>query len=94
MLLFLWKNSPHIQTTRTVKIAVLCFFASIGFVLSGYTIDKSLREAIYFNSLEGASFKETSISYVSKSIEKDKFALFIFSPSCPHCWNATENVKK
>lgn len=91
---FLWKKSPAIQTITGIKVAILCFFASIGFVLSGYTIDKSLREAIYFNSLEGSLFKETSINYVGKSIKKDKFALFVFSPSCPHCWNATENVKK
>lgn len=90
----LWKNSPQVQRITVTNIIVLCFFASIGFVLSGYTIDKSLREAIYFNSLEGASFKKTSINYVSKSIEKDKFVLFIFSPSCHHCWNATENIKK
>lgn len=36
---------------------------------------------------------QTALSIVGNFDESKRYLVFVFSPTCPHCWDATENVK-
>ncbi len=36
---------------------------------------------------------QTALSSVGTFEENKRYLVFVFSPTCPHCWDATENVK-
>ena len=36
---------------------------------------------------------QTALSTVGTFDEGKRYLVFVFSPTCPHCWDATENVK-
>lgn len=91
-LFIIFKNATSSQT-RSWQVAVISIFAAFSFALSGYTVDKSLSTALSINTLEGKKLQETSLSVLSSKVTAKRYACFIFSPSCPHCWNATENIK-
>ena len=91
--LFLILKSPAPPQSRNWKIVIISTFAAFSFALSGYTIDKSLSTALSINNLEGKKLDDTSLNEIANQVKADRYACFIFSPSCPHCWNATENIK-
>lgn len=80
------------RTNRIIQLLVFSASA-LSFSLSGYTIDNSLASLLVFNKLEGTSISETKLSNISTFTKNKNFTVFVYSPICEHCWNATANVK-
>jgi hypothetical protein len=91
--LFLLLKSQTFAQTRNWQVIVISVFAAFSFALSGYTVDKSLSTVLSINTLEGKKLNETSLGVISNKVKAKRYACFVFSPSCTHCWNATENIK-
>jgi hypothetical protein len=80
------------RTNRLMQLLVFTISA-ISFSLSGYTIDNSLVSTLAFNKLEGKSISDTKLSNIALFPKNRNFTIFVYSPICEHCWNATANVK-
>jgi uncharacterized membrane protein YphA (DoxX/SURF4 family) len=91
--LFLLKNNIKPTNNNIVKISIL-LISAISFSLSGYTINNSLVSVFTFNNLEGKSISESKLSKISLFTKNRNFTIFVYSPTCDHCWNATANVKE
>lgn len=91
--LFLLLKSEVSSQRYSWQVVIISVFAAFSFALSGYTVDKSLSTALSINTLEGKNLSETTLNVLSDKVKVKRYACFIFSPSCPHCWNATENIK-
>jgi len=73
---------------------ILGIIGALSFSLSGYTIQNSLTTTINLGNLVGQDINQTSLAHFTSKIKEEQYALFVFSPSCVHCWNSTENVKR
>lgn len=91
---FVWQNTKVSQSTNAWQKVLLMLFGSLSFSLSGYTVDNSLVTSFSFKTIEGKKLSETSLINLTHITPAKKYACFVFSPSCPHCWNVTENIKK
>lgn len=69
---------------------VLLFIGAISFAASGI----SSNEALYSpEPLLHKHIKETPISKYVQTNSDSTYLVFCMALACPHCWNATENVK-
>jgi uncharacterized membrane protein YphA (DoxX/SURF4 family) len=90
---YLLKGKIESRANKPIQLLVL-LVSAISFSLSGYTIDNSLVSTFTFNKLEGKSISETKLSNISMFSKDGNFTIFVYSPICDHCWNATANVKE
>ena len=58
----------------------------------GATNASSALEALN-DPLLNKNVSQTALSSVGTFEEGKRYLVFVFSPTCPHCWDATENVK-
>jgi len=65
--------------------------ACITFLLAGYSMATPI---INKNKIHKGDHLNTRLfRFFDKSVFTGRTVIFIFSPTCSHCWNATENVK-
>jgi hypothetical protein len=91
--IYLLKGKIESRANKPIQLLVL-LVSAISFSLSGYTIDNSLVSTFTFNNLEGKSISETKLSNITLFTKNRNFTIFVYSPTCDHCWNATANVKE
>ena len=86
-----WNKSEY-NVYRVWKVATILILGAFSFAMSGFTVDNSLAATINLKSLKGKNLSETGLRRLN--LEKGSYAVFVFSPSCSHCWNSTENIKQ
>lgn len=90
--IYLWRSLPKVKKTiSNYSWILLIAGSSIGFGLAGFTagIEIYNRDNIQI----GESIRNTFLVEFEDKLPNSTGYIFIFSPNCPHCWNATENVK-
>lgn len=70
---------------------LLAFCAIIVFTASGISLTNPFYKSDVSEELVGKNLSKTIFSNLN--LDKDKtYALFVFSPLCSHCWDATANM--
>jgi hypothetical protein len=60
---------------------------------AGNTANASSALEALNDPLLNKNVSQTALSSVGVFDENKRYLVFVFSPTCPHCWDATENVK-
>lgn len=85
-------NEKNITNKYNIYIFIIVLIAGI---INGYTSKKSIIQES--QSLKISKGNDTQNSILSKvinpSIYNKKVGIFIYSPTCKHCWNVTLNIK-
>lgn len=92
---WVWRSykNKNMETSSASRWTVYVIGA-LGFCLSGHTVSAPLlKEENLVSALKGKMLQETVLQPFVEKLPGKKNAIFIFSPTCSHCWNATENVK-
>ncbi len=89
---FIWMKSDYNGAYKVWKVAFVLISGAFSFAMTGFTVDNSLTTTINFRTLKGKNISETNLEGLG--LEKGEYAVFLFSPSCSHCWNSTENIKQ
>lgn len=89
---WIWKNSTWRQPSIPQwKIVIVLIFSCLGSGLAGLSTGIEL-----YNKHEikvGQKIEDTFLSQFKEKLSGKRSFAFIFSPTCSHCWNASENVK-
>lgn len=89
---WIWKfaknEEPAIQPWKKWVVSVA---GSLSFCLAGYTFNGPLYEKS--NIQTGEQVNITFLHYFSDEISEGRSLVFIFRPTCSHCWDAIENIK-
>ncbi|MDR2293437.1 MAG: DoxX family protein [Prevotellaceae bacterium] len=99
LLLYIVRNSDNSYRTMDKKeiAVVVCILCAVSFV-TGYTCTEHNNndDTQYITNGEYASKDvENSIFGELLTLSKDStYFVFVFSYSCPHCYNSVENLKK
>jgi uncharacterized membrane protein YphA (DoxX/SURF4 family) len=76
---------------RRWKIYALTIIGCIFFYIGGLTLVKPFINKNHIKP--GDNIHSSALRYYTSKNGAGMGLIFIFSPDCPHCWNATENVK-
>lgn len=94
MLLSLWlilKTKSDCGRIVVYKMYILVVLSCLGFGLAGLTTGVELYTK---HSLRvGQRVEETFLAQFKDKLSGERAFAFVFSPTCSHCWNASENVK-
>jgi uncharacterized membrane protein YphA (DoxX/SURF4 family) len=93
--LWIWFTfkEPDVQN-KNWKKWIVYVIGGISLCVSGYTLGKPLIKKVELLTInEGDQVNATVFKCYKDKISKDTCIIFIFSPECNHCWNATENIK-
>ncbi len=89
--IIIFRYSPKYETvTAKWKIITISTLTAFSLVLAGYTMAESLIVEAPF---ENQKIEDTPLSKYVKASPDSTYLVFVFSYNCPHCWDATENVK-
>ena len=89
---WLWKtSSEHVEGSFLWKKAAIVVVGGFCLALGGFTLAKPILNKN--NIEEGENINNTFLRFYGSSLSTGRNFVFVFSPNCPHCWNATENVK-
>lgn len=89
---WLLKSAGENESTIVVwKVWAVLLVGCLSFLVAGFTLAKPVIDKHNFH--QGDQLNTKLFQFLDKSIFTGKSVIFIFSPSCGHCWNATENVK-
>lgn len=80
-------NTTPIQKWKIVTIFCITILSSI---IAGFTINKPF---IIHEPFLNKPIQETPLANYITTSEDSTYLIFVFSYSCSHCWNATENIK-
>lgn len=81
------KNATPIQKWKTISIFCITILSSI---VAGFTLNEPL---ITNESFLTEPIQETPLASYIRTSKDSTYLIFVFSYSCSHCWNATENIK-
>ena len=83
----IWKYYPVSSNTKWVKarIAVVSIFA-----ITAFSISISDLASAYSNAkqIRGINIRNTFLPSIAKLPESEKYLIFVFLPTCPHCQKA------
>ncbi len=89
--IIIYKNAPPVnEKASTWKINMILVFASISLILSGFTMSEPIISSVPF---QNQNIENTALTKYVKTSKDSTYLIFVFSYKCPHCWDATENVK-
>lgn len=89
LLLFIYSSNDNAPIDKwKLKIIYFISFLSIG--LGGFTMNESL---ITDSPFEKQRVENTPLAKYINPSSDSTYLIFVFSYSCPHCWDATENIK-
>lgn len=71
---------------------IVILISAVAFTVSGVTFNKPILTPSG-DGLMGSLVQQTFLNDVAKFDYNKKYAVFLFSPGCYHCWDMTENVK-
>lgn len=92
---FLYKFPPvESVKRRRIKIIAMAIIGFIAFTVSAVSYSNPLVSANTINneSLLGKDVNETFLKDYKKFDKTKRYAIFMFSPECPHCWDMTANI--
>jgi hypothetical protein len=90
--LWIWKSDADENTeTDTWKKLTVLVVGCLSFLVAGFTLGKPIIDKN--NIHEGDQLSTSLFRFFNKSVFNGKTVVYIFSPTCGHCWNSTENVK-
>jgi uncharacterized membrane protein YphA (DoxX/SURF4 family) len=96
LFVFLYSNNAH-HTMDKKEIAMMgCILCAVAFV-AGYTGVERHHDATYYTTKGQYAHKDVKNSIFSEFLttSKDSSCLvFVFSYTCPHCYNSIENLKQ
>ena len=86
-----YKNSgTRTNSVITWKRNIIIFFSSLFLILSGYTMNTPILSSVPFDN---EKIENTPLAKYLKTSVDSTYLIFVFSYKCPHCWDATENIK-
>ncbi|MCU0325924.1 MAG: DoxX family membrane protein [Spirosomaceae bacterium] len=94
MLLSLWlivQTKYDCGRIVVYKIYLLILLSCLGFGLAGLTTGVELYAKHSIRA--GQRVEDTFLAQFREKLSGKRAFAFVFSPSCSHCWNASENVK-
>lgn len=90
--IWIWKNfENHSIHTKDWKKWIVYIAGGTSLCISGYSLAKPLTEQGKIQV--GDQLNTTVFRYMYDKVSTDTAIVFIFRPSCDHCWNVTENIK-
>lgn len=93
---FLYRYPPaDTLKHRSYKFMAIAVAGLIAFTASSVSYSKPLinKKAINNQDLTGQDVSATFLAKYKKFDPKKRYAVFMYSPTCFHCWDATANVK-
>jgi hypothetical protein len=93
---FLYRFPPgETLKYRNYKFAAIAFVGLIAFTTSSISYSTPLisKKAINNQDLTGQDVSATFLKKFKNFDPKKRYAVFMYSPTCFHCWDATANVK-
>jgi len=89
VIIYIYADKNTIPTRRWKIISIFCV-TIISSVIAGFTINEPfITNEPFLNK----HIQETPLSNYVTSAKDSTYLIFVFSYSCPHCWDATENIK-
>jgi uncharacterized membrane protein YphA (DoxX/SURF4 family) len=91
--LSIWRNYPTPSVSSYRKPAWFSALAvgALILVISGFTLDK---DRISFPPMAGTPIAYSAARFFVPTHSQRSYLVFVFSPTCAHCWDMTENVKR
>jgi len=89
LIIFIYSDKQQLTLVKWKKIIIFSITA-LSLSLTGYTMSESL---ITKTPLENQKIENTPLAQYIKTSPDSTYIVFVFSYNCPHCWDATENIK-
>ena len=85
-------NEKNITNKYNIYIFIIVLIAGI---INGYTSKKNIIQQTHsLNINKGNDIQNSILSKaINPSIYNKRVGIFIYSPTCKHCWNVTFNIK-
>jgi hypothetical protein len=93
---FLYKFPPPASAANTkIKFVIVAIIGFAAFTVSAVSYTKPLINVNTINheDLTGRDVNSTFLKNYQKFDPKKRYAVFMFSPECFHCWDMTFNIK-
>jgi hypothetical protein len=93
---FLYRFPPaESPTYRNYKLAAIVLVGLVAFTASSVSYSNPFinKKAINNQDLTGLDVSATFLNRFKKFDPKKRYAVFLYSPTCFHCWDATANIK-
>lgn len=89
VVIYIYTNKDIMPVSKWKTISIFCI-TILSSIVAGFTLNEPFITSEPFLNKH---IEETPLSNYIPTSKDSTYLIFVFSYSCSHCWNATENIK-